>query len=217
MADLDWPSVLGTSGAAGSGFYLQPKTGGTQSPLTDATKIYGLRKPKFVCRVIVRLPRSEMWGAKSLKGRAFDAFLADLGGREHRVKLWDFDVPGGPKTFGNAAALAGTNSMTLTGANPGDINVGEYLGGDGRPHIITKLEVSGSDLLATFKPHLEADIAADTAFFEKVTGLFRATSDDIGQNFNQVGQYAEYSLDFVEDWGPSTDVVYAGETVTFSG
>jgi len=113
-----------------------------------------------------------------------DAFLAKLEGRLNRVRLWDFDVPGSAKTFTNAAAAAGTNTMTLTGASIGDILAGEYIGGDGRPHLITDLAIAGSNLVATVKPHFETDIALGAATYQKVTGLFRLTSDDAANNFN---------------------------------
>lgn len=216
MSDLDWPSDIVPFGVT---FYLQPHTGGTESPFTRQTKVYGLSAPRWVSRISLRAPDSaDRWGSGYAEwGERIDAFLASLEGRLNRVRIWDFRRPGRAPAFGNSAATAGTSTITLTGADVSEIRVGEYVGGDGRPHIITGLEVSGADLIATVKPHWESDIAADAATFENVSGYFRLTSDDAGVNPSQVGELTQYDLEFVEDWGPSTDVVYDGETVTFSG
>lgn len=216
MADYDWPADIVPFQVS---FYLQPHTGGTESPFTRQTKVYGLSSPRWVCRISLRSPDSaDRWGSDYAEwGERIDAFLASLEGRLNRVALYDFRRPGRVPAFGNSAVTAGTNTITLTGASTGDIRVGEYAGGDGRPHIITALEVSGSDLIATVKPHWESDIAVDEATFERVSGFFRLTSDDAGANPSSVGDLTQYDLDFVEDWGPSTDVIYEGETVTYSG
>lgn len=216
MADYDWPADIVPFQQT---FYLQPHTGGTESPFTRQTKVYGLSAPRWVARITLRAPDSaDRWGSNYAEwGERIDAFLASLEGRLNRVSLYDFRRPGRAPGFGNAAATAGTDTITLTGASTADIRVGEYVGGDGRPHIITGLEVSGSDLIATVKPHFEADIAEDAATFERVSGLFRLTSDDAGANPSSVGELTGYDLNFVEDWGPSVDVIYEGEAVTYSG
>lgn len=216
MADLTWPEDIVPFSVE---FYLQAHTGGTESPFTRQTKIYGLSASRWVCRMSLRAPDSaDRWGSEYAEwGERIDAFLASLEGRLNRVILWDFRRPGEAKAFGNSAVTSGTSTITLTGASTGDIRVGQYIGGDGRPHIITELGVSGSDLVATVKPHWESDIAEDAATFEKVSGFFRLTSDDAGTNQSEVGQLTQYNLEFVEDWGPSSDVVFDGETVTYSG
>lgn len=216
MSDYDWPDDLVPYAVS---FYLQPHTGGTESPFTRQTKVYGLSSPRWVCRISLRAPDSaDRWGSDYAEwGERIDAFLASLEGRLNRVRIWDFRRPGRTPAFGNAAATAGTNTITLTGASSGDIRVGQYLGGDGRPHIITALGVSGSDLVATVRPHWETDIAIDAAIFEQVSGFFRLTSDDAGQNASAAGELTQYDLEFVEDWGPSTDVIYEGTAVTYSG
>jgi len=216
MTDFVWPSDLVPYAQS---FFLQPHTGGTESPFTRQTKIYGLSQSRWVSRVALKAPDSaDRWGSEFAEwGERIDAFLAKLDGRKNRVQLWDFRREGRTPSFGNSAATAGTNTMTLTGASTGEIRVGEYLGGDGRPHIITGLDVSGSDLVATFKPHLEADIALDAATFVRVAGYFRLASDNAGEAMSTVGELTPYILDFEEDWGPSVDVTYESETVTYSG
>lgn len=198
MTDYTWPEDIVPYAQS---FYLQPHTGGTESPFSRVTKVYGLSAPRWVCKIALRAPDSaDTWGGPfATWGEQIDAFLAQLKGRQNRVWLFDFRRPGGAPTFGNSAASPGDTAMTLTGASLGDIRVGEYFGGDGRPHIITGLSVSGSDLIATFEPPLVSTIFADGATFEKVSGIFRLTSDDAGDNMNEVGSLIGYNLEFVED------------------
>lgn len=216
MTDYTWPDDLAPFACT---FYLQPHTGGTESPFSRKTKIYGLSSPRWICSMRLRAPDSaDRWGSDYAEwGERVDAFLAQLEGRTNRVQLWDFRRPGRSAAFSNGLAAQGTNLVTLTGASPGDIRVGEYLGGDGRPHIITGLQVDGSDLQATVKPHWESDIAIGDLITENVPGYFRLTSDDAGQNPSSVGELTEYQLDFVEDWGPSVDVTFEGGIVTYTG
>lgn len=216
MTDFTWPSDIIPFAQS---FYLQPSTGGSESPFNRKTKVYGLSAPRWVCSMLLRAPDSaDRWqGGQEEWGERIDAFLAQLEGRLNRVQLWDFRRVGRAASFGNGAVTSGTNTITLTGASTGDIRVGEYIGGDGRPHIIRSLSVSGSDLIATVSPHWEDDIAIDAATFQNVSGYFRLTSDDAGANASEVGELTQYSLDFVEDWGPSSEVIYSGETVTYSG
>lgn len=217
MTDFPWPEDIVPYVQS---FYLQPLTGGSESPFTRQTKLYGLSKPRWITSLRLRAPASaDWWGAdeKAVWGERIDAFIARLDGRLNRVQLWDFRRPGrAPSGFTNGAATQGTNTITLTGASVGDIRVGEYIGGDGRPHIITNLTVSGGDLVASVKPYWEADIAIGDAVFENVSGYFRLVSDDAGQNAAGVGELTEYNLDFVEDWGPSVDVTYSDEIVTYT-
>lgn len=216
MTDFPWPDDIAPYVQS---FYLQPMTGGSESPFTRQSKLYGLSKPRWVTSLRLRAPASaDWWGSdQSEWGERIDAFLAKLDGRLNRVQMWDFRRPGRtPAGFSNGAATAATNTMLLIGASPGDIRVGEYIGGDGRPHIITNLNVSGSDLTATVRPYWEADIDAGDAIFENVSGYFRLTSDDAGQNGAAVGELTEYTLDFVEDWGPSVDVTYSSDVVTYT-
>lgn len=214
MTDYAWPDDIVPYGVS---FYLQAHSGGSESPFNRQTKVYGLSKPRWVCSFRLRAPdSSDRWeGPIAAWGERVDAFLAQLDGRANRVALWDFRRPGSPRSFSNGAASAATNTMTLTGASPGDIRVGEYIGGDGRPHIITSLQVSGSDLIAKVRPYFEADIAIGGAVFETVNGFFRMVSDDAPQNGGTVTDLTEYGLDFVEDWGPSVDVTFNGNTVTY--
>jgi hypothetical protein len=215
MTDFAWPTDISPYAVS---FYLQPYTGGTESPFSRVTKIYGLAKPRWVCSLRFRGPDSaDRWnGAKNDWGERLDAFLAKLDGRANRVQLWDFRRPGRAPLFSNAAATAGTDTITLTGAAPGEIRVGEYIGGDGRPHIITSLTVSGANMIAKVRPFFETNIAVGAATFQNVPGFFRLTSDDAGQNGSSVGDLADYSLDFVEDYGPTVDVTFGGDVVTYS-
>jgi hypothetical protein len=215
MSDYLWPTDILPNAVE---FRLQPYTGGTESPFSRVTKIYGLAKPRWVCSLRFRAPESaDRWtGPYAAWGERIDAFLAKLDGRANRVQLWDFRRPGRAPLFSNAAVTAGTDTITLTGAVPGEIRVGEYIGGDGRPHIITSLTVSGANMIAKVRPFFETNIAVGAATFQNVPGFFRLTSDDAGQNGSSVGDLADYSLDFVEDYGPTVDVTFSGDVVTYS-
>lgn len=215
MTDYTWPDDLVPYATS---FYLQAHTGGSESPFTRQTKVYGLSQPRWVASLRFRAPASADWwgGDQNEWGERLDALLVKLDGRLNRVQLWDFRREGRSPSFSNGAVTAGTNTITLTGASVGDIRVGEYVGGDGRPHIITDLSVSGSDLIATVRPYWESDIAIGDAIFQNVSGYFRLTSDDAGQNGASVGELTDYTLDFVEDWGPSVDVTYSGDIVTYT-
>lgn len=199
MTDYVWPDDLVPYAMS---FWLQPHTGGSESPFSRQTKVYGLSAPRWVCRLSLRAPDSlDRWGGdKGTWGEQMDALLAKLEGRSNRVQVYDFRRPGAARTFSNAAVSAGSSLILLTGASVGDIREGEYIGGDGRPHIITALEQSGSNLIATVKPPFAAAIGAGEATYEKVAGTFRLVSDDAGQNPSEVGQLTNYELDLVEDF-----------------
>jgi hypothetical protein len=216
MSDYSWPADIVPHQQT---FFLQPHTGGSQSPFSRQSKIYVLSKPLWLCRMSLRAPPSaERWrGGPAAWGERIDAFLAQIQGRANRVELWDFRRPGKARPFTNAPVLAGTKTMTLIGAAPGSIRVGEYIGGDGRPHIITALETSGDDLVATVAPHFAIDIEAGAATFVRASGFFRLETDDAGHNPTEVGSLTTYGLDFIEDPGPSADIIYESETVTYSG
>lgn len=212
MADFDWPAGIVPYAVE---FYLQPHTGGTESPFSRVSKIYGLSAPRWVCRLSVRGGDSARWGNSGFArwGQRMDAFLAALKGRQNRVRLWDFrrddmTSPLWPKAASNLAASAGATSITITGLAPGTpVFNGDYIGGDGRPHVIggnsfeavhTNADANGQAVVS-FEPPLKAAIGAGAAVFGKSTGLFRLTSDEAGSNMSEVGQLTSYALEFVED------------------
>jgi len=209
MTDYTWPVDLIPYAQT---FYLQPHTGGTESPFSRQTKVYGLSAPRWVCSVIFR------GGYNGLRDQAaygprLDALLARLKGRQNRVALWDFRRPvfrgGVPLGIGNVAASAGASIITFTGLAPGTkIYNGDYFGGDGRPHIIssglfesiaTVADASGNATV-TFEPPLAANIGTNAVIFERAPGWFRITDDDAGgTNGVEVGTAVDMKLDFVED------------------
>ncbi len=219
MADFEWPEGISPYAVS---FYLQAHTGGSESTYSRTTKVYGLSAPRWVCRLSVRGGDSEKWGTADFAfvGQRMDAFIAQLQGRLNRVQIYDFRRPGGFKEFVNGAVIAGDKNMTLTGAVFGDIRLGEYIGGDGRPHIITALDDLGGSLLATVEPPFVNSIGLGGATYQNVTGTFRLTSDDAGENPSAVGQLTEYSLEFVEDVGglpSSVAVTNTGELLLEDG
>lgn len=203
MTDYDWPDDLVPYAVD---FYLQPHTGGSESPFSRVTKVYELSAPRFVCSMSFR---GGYWGDRGLEaiGPKLNAFVAKLSGRANRVALYDFRYPAmrsplWPITAGNSAALLGDTTMTITGLMPGTkVCAGDYLGGDGRPHIITDdvFADSSGEADVSFLPPLAADVGLDAATFSKVTAPFRLTNDDAGQNPTQVGEGVNVTLDFVED------------------
>jgi hypothetical protein len=198
MAISEWPDDIVPYAQS---FYLQPHTGGSESPFSRVTKVYGLAAPRWVTRIALRAAwnADRFGGTMAEWGERIDALIASLKGRQEPIRLWDFRRPGESKAFTNAAASQGDTAITFVGAAPTEIRVGQYFGGDGRPHIVTALAVSGSDLVATFEPPLMGDLAAGQATFEKVSGLFRLTSDDAGDNMTNVEELTEYTLEFTED------------------
>lgn len=208
MADLEWPDDLVPFAMS---FYLQPHTGGSESPFSRVSKIYGLSAPRWVCRMAFRGGDSALrWGRRGAAayGQRLDALIARLKGRQNRIAIYDFrrdrmTAKRWAHNAGNEAALAGATQLTVTGLVPGTAGIlaGDYLGGDGRPHIVLDDAIVGLDgkAVATFEPPLAADVGADAAIFGNPTGMFRLVSDDAGANFTEIGSATMIELDFVED------------------
>lgn len=211
MTDFVWPSDIVP---ASSGFKLQAHTGGTESPFSRVSKVYGLSAPRWTCSMAFRAARGSRWGrGKHVVGARLDGLIAMLRGRQNRIAIWDFDFtqPRGALGFagvGNLAAAKGAASITLTGLVPGaPIFTGDYFGGAGRPYLITSQSFSeiaasadgSGHATITFEPPLSVALGANAITYGKVTALFRLASDDLGDNLNQVGDLATYELQFVED------------------
>lgn len=203
MADYYWPED-GLTPFAGE-MWLQPHTGRSQSPLTNAQRTYALAQPLWRARWQVRGGYDGAGGLSGI-GLAMDALLARLAGGQNRVGLWDFRRPD-PIGFdaslvGNPAASLGDTTITLTDLTPGEtVYAGNYLGGDGRAHIIVEDVEVGMDGTAevTFKPALNADLLENSVVVGKPLTWFRLTSDEAGRNPVQVGDAVVYDLDFIED------------------
>lgn len=215
MADILWPDDLVPFAQS---FYLQPHVGRSESPFSRAQKLYGLSAPRWLTSLSFRGGTGPQWGTDgvAIYGPRLDAFIAKLEGGLNRVAIWDFRREGTNVSHTHAEIAAGTSQLLLEGTTDA-VGAGDYVGGDGRPHIVTDTEVSGADLIVNVRPHFDSLIAADEAIFYQVAGWFRLISDDAGANGSEVGQLTTYTLDFAEDPGPSTDVIYEGETVTYSG
>lgn len=203
MADYYWPDE-GLTPFEGE-MWLQPHTGRSQSPLTNAQRTYALAQPLWRARWQVRGGYDGTDGLSAV-GPAMDALLARLAGGQNRVGFWDFRRPelrGLDTTeVGNDVASQGDTTITLTGLEPGGtVLAGDYIGGDGRPHIITEdATVDGSgEAMVSFTPALNADILEDSVVVGKPRGWFRLTADDAGRNPTQVGGPSVYTLDFIED------------------
>lgn len=220
MVDYAWPAGLAPYKVM---FYLQPHVGGSESPLTRVRKVYGLSAPRWIARLSFRagydgVPRYEN---KQLDQTGFgpllDALIVDLEGGLNRVRLHDFRRPHllqPPQLVRDLTARAtakGATEMTITGFRPGGIafTIGDYVGGDGRPHLIrggaivvgagTILANAAGEATVSFRPPLSAPIAEGAPLRFPADGAFLLTSEDAGQNETEVGQPTDYTLDFVED------------------
>ena len=104
----------------------------------------------------------------------------------------------------NEAAPIGAVEMAFVGFKAGErvfIN-GDYLGGDGRPHLILRpgaVADANGRAVVRISPPLQRPIAAGAAITMQPPGRFRLVSDDAGANEAEVGQPVEYSIDFIED------------------
>lgn len=209
MTDYTWPDDLVPFQQL---FYLQPHTGRSESPFTHQQKIYGLSAPRWICRMGFRGGYDGLV-AQSAYGPRLDAFLTKLKGGQSRVSIYDFRRSrmrgrGWAYSASNDSALAGATTMTITGLSPfAPIYAGDYVGGDGRPHIIAssdgaaiaaRADASG-EVVVTFEPPLAANVAAGDAVFGDAPGWFRLASDDGGSNPTAVGEVVTYDLEFIED------------------
>lgn len=208
-------------------FYLQPHTGGQESPLTRTRKVYGLSAPRWLARLTFRAGHGfedtgvgpsehevEFYAAR------LDALIAEMEGGLNCVIFPDFrrDAPQhyltnyhGPAILASNVA-AGASELTIQ-IGEGNIgpSIGDYIGGDGRPHIVTGFSpqialvtsIAPADGRVTirFKPPLSSPIAAGTVIpVGRVPGRFRLSGgDDSGQNEGEVGALIDYSLEFTEE------------------
>lgn len=221
MVDIAWPADLMPYKVA---FYLQPHVGGSESPLTRTTKKYGLSAPRWVARLTFRggydgIPHLYEPGGF---GPRLDSLIADLEGGLNIAVFHDFRRPEPlrPIDFMSSlvfdAAAIGDTHVVIRGFAPYSIaiGVGDYVGGDGRPHIVSiaRTEEAGGNVMAGqaiiadetgaaiigIRPHVSAPIAARAYAAWPVTGRFELVSEDAGQNETEAGQPTEYALDFTE-------------------
>lgn len=207
-----WPDDLAPYRVA---YYLQAHRGGSESPLSRTGKFYLLSAPRWVARFTFRAgydggPFDDAAGF----GPRLDGMIAAMRGVV-RVALWDWRRPvpiypqlvvaGASLHFTGALAGAGVAGVAGFVPNARAFSVGDYLGGDGRCHIVTApCYADGSGVASvSFEPPLETDLAAGApAITRRVTSPFRLAADgadDAGANETEVGQPTEYTLSFVED------------------
>jgi len=221
MTDIPWPADLLPYRVA---FYLQPHVGGVESPFTRTTKKYGLSAPRWVARLTFRggydgIPALHAPGGF---GPRLDSLIADLDGGLNVAVFHDFrrPRPARPVMASQAltfdAALVGASSVTVRGFTPHSIafSAGDYIGGDGRPHITSLANTQAAGGIVTgagaimansagaavigIRPHVSAPIAAGAVLRWPVTGRFELVGEDAGQNETEVGNLTEYVLDFAE-------------------
>ncbi|KEZ13533.1 hypothetical protein CP98_04988 [Sphingobium yanoikuyae] len=225
MPDLLWPKGLVPYKVM---FYLRPHVGGQQSPLTRTRKVYGLSAPIWVARLTFRAGHGYddqgleyRFGPSAADVRfqaaLLDALIAEMEGGLTAVRFHDFRRPR-PQSYLTRnspaitvdAAPAGSTEITINRAH-GLIgpSIGDYIGGDGRPHIVTDvspkfgsmMSAAGPDgkIQVKFKPPLSTAIAQDAALeMDEVTAPFQLITEDAGGNESEVGQLADYVLEFEE-------------------
>ncbi len=222
MADIDWPAGLVPYKVM---YYLQPHVGGQESPLTRTRKVYGLSAPRWIARLTFRAghgyeavgiaPRG---GDPAFAAARLDALIAELEGGLNKVRFHDFRRPRPQHYLSNyanavaaASVSAGSRSISIhIGEGKIGPSIGDYIGGDGRPHIITDVSPrpaggitaiapASGIVTAVFKPPLSAAIAAGAPIeMTQVTARFDLQGDDAGQNESEVGTPTDYVLDFSE-------------------
>jgi hypothetical protein len=192
MTDYDWPDDLAPYTTA---FYLQSHTGGTESPLNRQTKTYELSAPRWLANLQLRGGYDGEDGAAEF-GPRVDAFLAQLRGGTSRVALYDFRRPErrGSGTATAAAAAAGATSIALSGLDPLEVFArrGDYVGGDGRAHLLTGNVVPdmNGNATASFWPPLARSLIAGEArvgYAKSWFRLARESAGDAGSNSADAG------------------------------
>ncbi|WP_245892556.1 hypothetical protein [Novosphingobium guangzhouense] len=208
-------------------FYLQPHVGGQESPLTRTRKVYGLSAPRWLARLTFRAGHGyEEVGVgptendPAFYGARLDALIAEMDGGLNCVLFHDFRRPRpqhyltnyhGPAVVAVTAPI-GSSSITLQ-IGEGNLgpSIGDYVGGDGRPHIVTGFSptiarmtsIAPADGLITvrFKPPLSSAIPSGAELpIGKIPARFRLSGgDDSGQNEGEVGSPIEYALEFTEE------------------
>lgn len=222
MVDLPWPADLMPYKVA---FYLQAHVGRSESPQSRVMKTYELSAPRWIARLSFRAgyAGAPLLGDPDGFGARLDGLIADLRGGANKAVFHDFRRPGPlqPRMVMSAltfdAAPRGARFVVVRGLRAGSVaaSVGDYIGGDGRPHLVSAAAtiaaggvVSGAgSVLVTadgaarigINPPLSSPIVAGTALPPYATGRFQLISDDAGENESEVGQPTEYVLDFVED------------------
>lgn len=221
MADLVWPAGLVPYKTM---FYLQPHVGGSESPLTRTRKVYGLSAPRWIARLTFRAGHGyeEVGTGPQAADAAFaaarlDALIAEMEGGLYKIRFHDFRRPrpqhwltSYKAAVAAAPVAAGATSIPIFIGN-GKVgpSIGDYIGGDGRPHLVTgvtplvgsmtAIAPASGIVTATFKPPLSAPIASGAPLeMVAVTGRFELTNTDAGQNESEVGTPTDYVLDFVE-------------------
>lgn len=205
MTDFVWPADLVPFAQS---FYLRPHTNRSISPFTRQQKIYELSAPLWMTQMSFRggYDGTRKQGAY---GPRLDAFITQLRGGVHRVAIHDFRRPrlrgGTGHGLNNEAASALATSMVVSGFAPfaAAFYPGDYIGGDGRPHIVDAPEIilanDAGEATATFWPPLKEAVGVGEGVFGSSPGWFRMASDDAGSNPTVVGEAVTYDIEFIED------------------
>lgn len=221
MVDIVWPADLMPYRVQ---FYLQAHTGGQESPFTRTRKTYGLSAPRWIAKLTFRAgyDGAPLHGDPAGFGARLDGLIADLKGGLVKTLFHDFRRPRPlqgqqvvqPLAF--EAAAKGATFVAIRGFAPHSraFSVGDYVGGDGRPHLVSIAATIAAGGVTTgagtimadetgravvgINPPLSAAIEAGAGPQWPVRGRFELPNNDAGQNETEVGEMTEYTLDFIE-------------------
>ena len=210
MTDYTWPQALSPTEQT---YYLQTHTGRSQSPFTKQQKIYELSRPVWITQLTFEGGYAGVPGPNGRNRKAdhiakVSAELMRLKGGANRALIFDFnrrDNRGSSATrnLTNAAGYAGDASLIVNGFIPNSVafRQGDYIGGDGRCHMVldTVLSDVGGAATVTFYPPLEANVAAGAAVYSHVTSPFRLVSDDFGAAPVRIGTATTLTIELIED------------------
>ncbi len=205
MTDLVWPIDLRP---VSQSFYLQPHVGGAESPVTRTRKVYGLSAPRWLTKMTFK-HRAWSHGREAEKSARIEALVTEMEGGLNRVRIFDFrrDRSLRPRPIVAAttvaAAAAGATQVVMAGFSPYSIVLlpGDYVGGDGRAHVVIARAVADASGVATvsFRPPLSAAVLAGSAVLDAVTSPFRLVGDTAGMNETAARQTTTFTLEFAED------------------
>lgn len=171
---FDWPAGLPRVRELRWG--LEDNTRSFESPFTGSEQIVDTLGAKWVCELT-------FGRCSPAEGRALAAFLAQLGGRRNRVRLWDMSMPAQPQ-YGNpqvTEAIAMRRTLTTRGWSPSTdvLPLGGWIQiGTGLYQVVKAVRSAGTGTATiTVEPALrESYQSGEPIVVSKPCGLFRIDS-----------------------------------------
>lgn len=175
----------------------------------DGHAAYGPRLDAFIAKMDGGLNRVALWDFRRPYPIALARYYNRFAGETYTFDQGEtfelgerFVVSEGAEPT-NLPALAGASELVFIGFEAGEraFNAGDYVGGDGRTHIVVDNVDADAEGRATaqFKPPLALPLATGEAKTVQPTSWFQLVSEDAGENDSEVGAAVTYNLDFMED------------------